>query len=103
MRPSLSSALTATSLRRAPRRPLPHPIAGVLEASAAPRATRLTPGGWFPPGRPDGTRRRAHRARPGAHHRRQAEREAELDRVKQLAAEKLLPEFEGREKEISAA
>src|SRR5690606_33617474 len=31
------------------------------------------------------------------------EREAELDRVKQLAAEKLLPEFEGREKEISAA
>ncbi|WP_155058699.1 polyribonucleotide nucleotidyltransferase [Streptomyces blattellae] len=31
------------------------------------------------------------------------EREAELDRVKTLAAEKLLPEFEGREKEISAA
>src|SRR5690349_3820504 len=31
------------------------------------------------------------------------EREAELDRVKALAAEKLLPEFEGREKEISAA
>ncbi len=31
------------------------------------------------------------------------EREAELDRVKGLAAEKLLPEFEGREKEISAA
>ncbi|SEM60858.1 polyribonucleotide nucleotidyltransferase [Streptacidiphilus jiangxiensis] len=30
-------------------------------------------------------------------------REAELDRVKDLAAEKLLPEFEGREKEISAA
>jgi polyribonucleotide nucleotidyltransferase len=31
------------------------------------------------------------------------EREAELDRVKGLAAEKLLPQFEGREKEISAA
>ena len=31
------------------------------------------------------------------------EREAELDRVKALAAEKLLPQFEGREKEISAA
>src|SRR5690606_40735296 len=31
------------------------------------------------------------------------EGEAELDRVKSLAAEKLLPEFEGREKEISAA
>src|SRR5690349_9334898 len=31
------------------------------------------------------------------------ERESELDRVKALAAEKLLPEFEGREKEISAA
>ncbi len=30
-------------------------------------------------------------------------REAELDRVKDLAVEKLLPEFEGREKEISAA
>src|SRR5882762_1742764 len=30
-------------------------------------------------------------------------REAELDRVKALAAEKLLPKFEGREKEISAA
>jgi polyribonucleotide nucleotidyltransferase len=30
-------------------------------------------------------------------------REAELDRVKGLAAEKLLPQFEGREKEISAA
>ena len=30
-------------------------------------------------------------------------REAELDRVKALAAEKLLPQFEGREKEISAA
>ncbi|MEZ0070138.1 polyribonucleotide nucleotidyltransferase [Streptacidiphilus sp. MAP12-20] len=30
-------------------------------------------------------------------------REAELDRVKDLASEKLLPEFEGREKEISAA
>ena len=30
-------------------------------------------------------------------------REAELDRVKVLAAEKLLPQFEGREKEISAA
>jgi polyribonucleotide nucleotidyltransferase len=30
-------------------------------------------------------------------------REAELDRVKSLAAEKLLPQFEGREKEISAA
>jgi polyribonucleotide nucleotidyltransferase len=30
-------------------------------------------------------------------------REAELDRVKNLAAEKLLPQFEGREKEISAA
>ena len=31
------------------------------------------------------------------------EREAELDRVKALAAEKLAPDFEGREKEISAA
>lgn len=31
------------------------------------------------------------------------EREAELDRVKAVAAEKLLPQFEGREKEISAA
>ncbi|HEY9525059.1 MAG TPA: polyribonucleotide nucleotidyltransferase [Thermopolyspora sp.] len=31
------------------------------------------------------------------------EREAELDRVKALAAEKLLADFEGREKEISAA
>ncbi|MFI2619690.1 polyribonucleotide nucleotidyltransferase [Streptomyces sp. NPDC018584] len=31
------------------------------------------------------------------------ERETELDRVKALAGEKLLPEFEGREKEISAA
>jgi polyribonucleotide nucleotidyltransferase len=31
------------------------------------------------------------------------ERESELDRVKALAAEKLLPDFEGREKEISAA
>ncbi|OEV22804.1 hypothetical protein AN219_26825, partial [Streptomyces nanshensis] len=31
------------------------------------------------------------------------ERESELDRVKALAAEKLLPQFEGREKEISAA
>src|SRR5690349_23626765 len=31
------------------------------------------------------------------------ERNNELDRVKALAAEKLLPEFEGREKEISAA
>ncbi|MEU9106647.1 polyribonucleotide nucleotidyltransferase [Streptomyces xanthophaeus] len=31
------------------------------------------------------------------------DREAELDRVKELAAEKLLPAFEGREKEISAA
>jgi polyribonucleotide nucleotidyltransferase len=31
------------------------------------------------------------------------EREAELDRVKALAADKLLPDFEGREKEISAA
>ena len=31
------------------------------------------------------------------------ERETELDRVKALAAEKLLPQFEGREKEISAA
>ena len=31
------------------------------------------------------------------------DREAELDRVKELAAEKLLPQFEGREKEISAA
>ncbi|KRV51059.1 polyribonucleotide nucleotidyltransferase [Wenjunlia vitaminophila] len=30
-------------------------------------------------------------------------RETELDRVKALAAEKLLPQFEGREKEISAA
>jgi polyribonucleotide nucleotidyltransferase len=32
-----------------------------------------------------------------------AAREAELDRVKALAADKLLPDFEGREKEISAA
>ncbi|NEE60935.1 polyribonucleotide nucleotidyltransferase, partial [Streptomyces sp. SID8455] len=31
------------------------------------------------------------------------DREAELDRVKEIAAEKLLPAFEGREKEISAA
>ncbi|KAA9375656.1 polyribonucleotide nucleotidyltransferase [Microbispora cellulosiformans] len=31
------------------------------------------------------------------------ERELEIDRVKQLAAEKLLPDFEGREKEIGAA
>lgn len=31
------------------------------------------------------------------------ERETELDRVKSVAAEKLLPQFEGREKEISAA
>jgi polyribonucleotide nucleotidyltransferase len=31
------------------------------------------------------------------------DRENELDRVKALAAEKLLPDFEGREKEISAA
>ncbi|RBQ14450.1 polyribonucleotide nucleotidyltransferase [Spongiactinospora rosea] len=31
------------------------------------------------------------------------EREAELDRVKALAAEKLLPDFEGREKELGAA
>lgn len=31
------------------------------------------------------------------------DREAELDRVKEIAAEKLLPQFEGREKEISAA
>ncbi|MFI6086093.1 polyribonucleotide nucleotidyltransferase [Streptomyces sp. NPDC051217] len=31
------------------------------------------------------------------------DREAELDRVKELAAEKLLPQFEGREKEISGA
>ena len=31
------------------------------------------------------------------------DRETELDRVKALAAEKLLPQFEGREKEISAA
>ncbi len=31
------------------------------------------------------------------------DREAEQDRVKDIAAEKLLPQFEGREKEISAA
>ncbi len=31
------------------------------------------------------------------------EREAEIDRVKGLASDKLLPQFEGREKEISAA
>ncbi|GAA3042316.1 hypothetical protein GCM10020000_21550 [Streptomyces olivoverticillatus] len=31
------------------------------------------------------------------------ERETEIDRVKEIAAEKLLPQFEGREKEISAA
>jgi hypothetical protein len=42
------------------------------------------------------------RAGQGAHHRRQARPEAETDRVKALAKEKLASQFEGREKEISA-
>jgi len=46
---------------------------------------------------------RFRRAGPGPDHRAQAGAEAETDRVKALAQEKLAERFEGRESEISAS